>query len=112
MAHQEGGELHATETEVSGGSKEGVVRWVLVIGLILAVAFLSIIWMTGALTQDADESQVNVTRKIQANEADTSTDSIVTKQVDSIDNADAAAADAPDPALAEPNPTTIEDAEQ
>ena len=45
-----GEEIHMDETEASGGSKEGVVRWMLVIGLVLAIALLSVIWMTGAFT--------------------------------------------------------------
>lgn len=46
--HREGDEIHVDDIEASGGSKEGVVRWVLGIGLVLAIATLSIIWITGA----------------------------------------------------------------
>lgn len=52
-----GDEVHMDETEASGGSKENVVRWMLIIGLVLAVGFLSVIWMTGALTHDGYEPQ-------------------------------------------------------
>lgn len=45
-----GDEIHVNDTEASGGSKEGVVRWMLAIGLVLAIVLLSVIWITGALT--------------------------------------------------------------
>ena len=35
--HKQGEEVHLTDTEASGGSKEGVVRWVLAGGLLLAI---------------------------------------------------------------------------
>src|SRR5690606_1379388 len=80
-----GDEVHMNETEASGGSKEGVVRWVLIVGTFLAIAFLTIIWVTGALTQDEAESQVSVERRIQAQQPNTDTDSIVDDRVDEID---------------------------
>lgn len=49
---QRGEEIHASETEASGGSKEGVVRWVLIIGTLLAVVALTLVWVTGAAVQD------------------------------------------------------------
>ncbi|ANY20165.1 hypothetical protein A6F68_01652 [Tsuneonella dongtanensis] len=65
-----GDEVHASETEVSGGSKEGVVRWVLIIGLILAVGFLTIIWVTGAAVQDdGADSETSVSNTIAVEEA-------------------------------------------
>ena len=62
---QRGDEIHASTTEASGGSREGVVRWVLIIGLLLVVALLSIIWITGALTQPEEDSHYNVSRELQ-----------------------------------------------
>eukprot|EP01030_Chromulinospumella_sphaerica_P024439 gene24439-24518_t len=50
------------ETDAKGGSNEGVVRWVLLFSLAGAVIAMTLIWVTGALTQDADESQMNVAR--------------------------------------------------
>ena len=44
------GEIHVNETEASGGSKEGVVRWVLIVGLVLVIGLLSVTWITGAWT--------------------------------------------------------------
>lgn len=54
------------ETDAKGGSNEGVVRWVLVISLALAIIALTLIWVTGALTQGPVESQENVARKVEA----------------------------------------------
>jgi len=65
---QRGDELHTSSTEATGASREGVVRWVLIIGLFLAIALLSIIWMTGALTQDEGDRHQNVSREIGAQE--------------------------------------------
>ncbi|WP_374408216.1 hypothetical protein [Pelagerythrobacter sp.] len=91
-----GEQVHTTETEVSGGSKEGVVRWILLIGLVLVIGFLSIIWMTGALTQDEAESQATASGRIEAAQSDSSTDSIVSDDFDQIDEApEGTAADDP-----------------
>lgn len=57
------------ETDAKGGSNEGVVRWVLLISLSLAIVALTVIWVTGALTQDNVESQGTATGRIEA-EAD------------------------------------------
>jgi type VI protein secretion system component VasK len=70
--HRDGDSVHISEEEASGGSKEGVVRWVLVIGLLLAVVALSIIWITGAASRsDPDADNANVSRQIQAERART-----------------------------------------
>lgn len=45
-----GDEIHLNETEASGGSKEGVVRWVLGISLALAIIAMSAVWMIPALS--------------------------------------------------------------
>jgi hypothetical protein len=50
-------EIRVDSTDARAGSNEGVVRWVLVISLSLAIAALTVIWVTGALTQDNVESQ-------------------------------------------------------
>jgi len=83
-----GEEVHMNETEASGGSKEGVVRWVLIVGTFLAIAFLTIIWITGALTRSDVESQGTVEGRIEASQRDSAgTDSIVHDRVDEIDQA-------------------------
>lgn len=45
-----GDEVRLDEDEASGGTKGHGVRYVLIIGLLLAIGFLSVIWITGALT--------------------------------------------------------------
>ncbi len=54
------------ETDAKAATNNGMVRWVLVISLALAIAALTVIWMTGALSQDPVESEVNVQRKQEA----------------------------------------------
>ena len=80
MSYKQGDEIHIEDDAASGGSKEGVVRWVLLISIVLAIVILSVIWMTGALTQDETESEVNVTnREAQMDDGD-STDSIIMEE--------------------------------
>jgi len=47
---RQGDEVHLDTTEARGGDTPNVVRYVLLIGLILAILALSVIWMTGAAT--------------------------------------------------------------
>lgn len=54
------------QTDAKGGSREGVVRWVLLISLSLTIIALTVIWVTGALTQDNVESQGTATGRIEA----------------------------------------------
>ena len=75
--HTEGEEVHVSETEASGGSKEGVVRWVLIIGTLLAILLLSAIWIFGAASQGDAEEEATVSGRIEAAEDGTGTDSIV-----------------------------------
>lgn len=68
---RQGDEVHVTDTEASGGSKPGVVRWVLGIGLILALVFMTIVWVTGAAVQDdGADSETSVSNRIQAEASD------------------------------------------
>lgn len=86
---QHDGHTHLTEEEASGGSKEGVVRWVLLGGLILAIGLLTITWVIPAMMHGDVAAEGDVSGKIQAAEADSgdSTDGIVS---------DAAASPIPD----------------
>ncbi len=52
-------EIHIDEEQVSGGSKEGVVRWVLGIGLLLAIVALSLIWIIPAMMQGEAEEDIS-----------------------------------------------------
>lgn len=68
--HKDGESTHLSEEEASGGSKDGVVRWVLVIGTLLAIVALSIIWITGAASNDdPDADNANVSAQIAAEES-------------------------------------------
>jgi len=49
--HKEGDEVHIDDTEASAGTKTGHMRWVLGIGLVLAVAAMSAVWIIPALMQ-------------------------------------------------------------
>jgi len=53
-------------TDASGGSKSGVVRWVLGISLTLAIVAMSIIWITGALSQNDVEGAGTATARDEA----------------------------------------------
>jgi len=46
---RQGDEIHIRDDEVRAGSTPHIVRYILGISLILAVAALSAIWITGAL---------------------------------------------------------------
>ena len=45
-----GDEVHLNTEEVRSGSTPNIVRWVLGISLFLAIAALSAIWITGAIS--------------------------------------------------------------
>ncbi|WP_370031400.1 hypothetical protein [Qipengyuania mesophila] len=77
--HKDGDEIHLDDTEASGGSKEGVVRWVLAGGLLLAIILLSITWIIPALSTGDVEEEGTVSGQISSMEDDgDDTDSIVT----------------------------------
>lgn len=82
-----GEKVHVDEVEASGGSKEGVVRWVLIAGTLLAIILLSITWMTGAAFQGDVEEEANVSEKIDSAEGGNSTDSIVGEDATEIEGA-------------------------
>jgi hypothetical protein len=75
--YKEGDEVHIDAEEASGGSKEGVVRWVLAGGLILAILLMSIVWIIPAMTQGDIEEEATVSGEISSMEGGDSTDSIV-----------------------------------
>lgn len=45
---RQGDEVHVNTTEASGGVTNHGVRYVLAFGLLLAIAFLSVIWIAGS----------------------------------------------------------------
>lgn len=81
------GELHAETDEARAGSTPHIVRWILAISLFGAIALLSIIWITGALTQGDAEQSVEVSDRIQEMSEDdgSDTDSIVDDRIGGID---------------------------
>jgi len=66
MTQNKNGETHISEQDVTGGSKEGVVRWILGVGLVLAVVALSLIWIIPALTQGDAEEEATVAGTMEA----------------------------------------------
>ena len=76
--HKEGDEIHVDDVEASGGSKEGVVRYVLAGGLILAIILMSVVWIVPAMTQGDVEEEATVSGEISSMEEEgDSTDSIL-----------------------------------
>ena len=76
--HKEGDEIHVDDTEASGGSKEGVVRWILAGGLLLAIILMSLVWIIPAMTQGDVEEEATVSGEISSMEEEgDSTDSIL-----------------------------------
>ncbi len=55
---QHGNKVHLTTDEVRGAQTPGVMRWVLGVSLLLAIALLSAIWITGALNHEGDRPNV------------------------------------------------------
>lgn len=47
---RQGEEIHVTTDEARGGETPNIVRNVLMVSLVLAIAALSLIWITGAMT--------------------------------------------------------------
>lgn len=100
-----GDEIHVTETEVSGGSKEGVVRWVLIIGLILAIGALTLIWTTGALVQEEGaDSETNVRSTSSATTASEDRGEPIAPAIDGAEASPAADATPGDAPAGDPKP--------
>ncbi|NVD45809.1 hypothetical protein [Qipengyuania atrilutea] len=97
--HNEGDEVHVSEQEVSAGSKEGVGRWVLAIGTLLAILLLSIVWIIPAMTQGDVEEEATMSGTISSQNDGEEIDSIIEDEavVDDADQVDV------DP-IAEPAP--------
>ena len=84
MAVQNGGdgagpndEVHIRDIEATGGSKEGVVRWVLVIGTGITILALLGTALIGGLSQDTIEEEATVSGKIQSTESDRGNDGVL-----------------------------------
>ena len=55
-----GDEVHVSTAEARAGDTPHVVRYVLAISLVLAIAALSLVWITGALTTDSPPPPLEV----------------------------------------------------
>ncbi len=79
----EHGTVHSETDEARGGSTPRIVRWVLVISTLAAIVLLSIVWITGAVSQDEAEEEVTVSGRIgQAQDDGEDTDGIVMEDAD------------------------------
>jgi hypothetical protein len=63
---KQGQEIHVDEVEASAGETSGRVRWILAIGTILAIVLLTIIWVSGALSQGDIEEEATATGIIES----------------------------------------------
>jgi hypothetical protein len=50
--HREGEEVHIETDEARGGATPNIVRYVLAISLLLALAAMSLVWIVGATSRD------------------------------------------------------------
>jgi hypothetical protein len=57
-----GDEIHITTEEARGGVTNHGVRYVLAIGLLLAILALSAVWITGALTGEQNPPKTSTNR--------------------------------------------------
>ena len=60
------GRVHIDDEEVRGATSTGYMRYVLGIGLVLAIIAMTLIWTTGALTQGDAESAATMTGETEA----------------------------------------------
>lgn len=51
--HREGEEVHIETDEARGGVTPHIMRYVLAISLVLALAAMSLVWIVGATSRDA-----------------------------------------------------------
>lgn len=88
-----GDEIHIEDTEAYAGEVSGHMRWVLGIGVFLAIAALSLIWMTGAWQESEKAQEARDRGDYASNFEDNDTDSIVSDRVDEAGEVDEAAVD-------------------
>lgn len=89
---RQGDEVHVDTDEARGGSAPNIVRWILIVGLILAIGLLSATWIIGALGMDEQGSVATAPDRVaeQAESDGESTDSIVADGTDELEAAPAA----------------------
>ena len=105
---RQGDEVHVETDEARGGSTPNTVRWILIVGLILAIGLLSATWIIGALGMEEEDQHQNVNREIldRAEDEGRDTDSIVSDDFNQIEGAEPAEASTPD--ANEGEPTAVE----
>ncbi|WP_340588896.1 hypothetical protein [Erythrobacter alti] len=87
MSYKEGDEIHIDDDEASAGEKSGHMRWVLGLSLVAALAFMSIIWITGALSQGDTEEEATKSAVLEdAQDDGDDTDSILMEAGDEFEN--------------------------
>ena len=79
------GEIHMDTDEARGASTEGVVRWVLAIGLLLAIIGMTLAWVIPAINKDNKTKHVSVSGQINAAERDDSNEGVVPDSAVKID---------------------------
>ena len=85
MMEDRDGEFHMETDEARGGSTPNIVRWVLAIGLLLAIVGMSLAWIIPAVSR-GENKHASISGKINAARDDgSSTDSIVGENADKID---------------------------
>ena len=60
---RQGDEVHVETTDARSGSTPHIVRYVLVISLFLAIAAMTLIWVTGALNSEQGSRTGEVTNQ-------------------------------------------------
>lgn len=60
---RQGEEVHISTSEARSGSTPHIVRYVLAIGLLLAILALSAIWITGAVNAPQDRPNDGITNQ-------------------------------------------------
>jgi hypothetical protein len=83
---RQGDEVHIETDEARGASTPNIVRWILLVSLFAAIALLSIIWITGAATQDEEEGTVS--HEVRDRSDIEQTDSIVGEDADEFETAE------------------------
>ncbi len=78
------GKIQIHETDAKAGSNEGVVRWVLLISLTLAIIAMTVTWLTGAFSEDAVESAGTATQREEAVADANSSDPDLAEQQDMV----------------------------
>lgn len=84
------GELHAETDAARAGSTPHIVRWILAISLFSAIALLSAIWITGALTRSDVHNETSVSSRIAEQQQGGATSSVTTDAATEIEAPQAA----------------------